>query len=301
MPGDFKLPPNHTEADRRAALANWIAAPQNHLTWRSVVNRVWQYHFGVGLVDSPDDFGRMGQLPSNPELLDWLATEFRDNGQSLKQLHRMIVTSQTYRQASVIDETDCPELAKALQIDASNRLLWRMNRRKLDAEAVHDSILQVSGQLDLKMGGPGYRDFVIEHPEHSPHYRYDLMDPDSPEIRRRAVYRLVVRSQLQPLMNCLDCADPSIQVGKRNESATPLQSLAMLNDGLVLAMSKHFAQRLSLHGQTAADCVDFGFWEAIGRAPTARERAAMIEFVDQNGLENFARVLFNLNEFVFVD
>jgi hypothetical protein len=176
-----------------------------------------------------------------------------------------------------------------------------MNRRQLDAEAIRDSVLQISGQLNLKMGGPGFRDFQLEQPEHSPHYRYDRVDPDSPEIHRRAVYRFVVRSQLQPMMNCLDCADPSIQVGKRHQSTTPLQSLAMLNDGLILSMSKHFARRMGAKGGSVADQVRFAFWEAIGRAPDSDELAAMVEYVQRHGLENFARVVFNLNEFVFID
>src|SRR5262249_42731083 len=129
LPGDtgtLELPPNHSEGDRRTALVHWVTDPRNPLTWRSVVNRVWQYHFGRGLADSPNDFGHMGRLPSHPELLDWLAAEFRDNGQSLKALHRLIVTSATYRQSSAGNEV----FAK---IDSGNVYLWRMNRRKLEA------------------------------------------------------------------------------------------------------------------------------------------------------------------------
>ncbi len=149
-PPTFELPPQHTEADRRAALAEWVVSPQNPLTWRSIVNRVWHYHFGRGLVDSPNDFGRMGQTPTHPELLDWLATEFQRQGGSLKSLHRLIVTTQTYRQSSA----DRPEAAK---IDAQNSLLWRANRRKLDAEAMRDSALFVAGLLDTRMGDPVFR------------------------------------------------------------------------------------------------------------------------------------------------
>src|SRR5204863_5551971 len=132
----FRLPPGHAEGRRRAALADWIAAPENPLTWRSIVNRVWQYHFGRGIVDSPNDFGRMGRLPTHPELLDWLAVEFRDGGGSLKALHRLLVTSAAYRQVSLSD----PAREK---LDADNAYLWRMNRRRLEAEAVRDSVLAV--------------------------------------------------------------------------------------------------------------------------------------------------------------
>jgi hypothetical protein len=180
VPARFNLPPDAPEGDRRAALARWIIDPGHPLTWRSIVNRVWQYHFGRGIVDSPNDFGRMGQPPSHPELLDWLAVELRDGGQSLKALHRLIVTSATYRQSSAGD-------AAAASVDGSNVGLWRMNRRRLEAEEIRDAVLAVSGRLDVRMGGPGYQDFVVEQPQHSPHYQYHLFDPDDPAGQRRSI------------------------------------------------------------------------------------------------------------------
>ncbi len=146
---DFKLVNPDDEGPRRAALANWVADANNPLVWRSIVNRVWHYHFGRGLVDTPNDFGWNGSRPTHPELLDWLAAAFRDQGGSLKKLHRMILLSATYRQASRND----PEAGK---IDADNRYLWRMNRQRLDSEEIRDTVLAVSGQLDLRMGGPGF-------------------------------------------------------------------------------------------------------------------------------------------------
>ena len=156
----------------------------------------------------------MGQLPTHPELLDWLALEFRDGGQSLKALHRLIVTSATYRQASAGNPA-------AESVDADNAFLWRMNRRKLEAEAIRDAALAAAGKLEQTMYGPSFQDFVIEHPEHSPHYEYQLQPLDDPRIFRRAVYRFLVRSKPQPFMTVLDCADPSMQVEKRNETAVP--------------------------------------------------------------------------------
>src|SRR5262249_23741452 len=147
LPGRFTLPANHAEGERRAALARWLTDERNPLTWRSIVNRVWLYHFGRGIVDTPNDFGKMGQLPTHPELLDWLAAEFRDGGQSLKRLHRLIVTSATYRQVSATNPDGS-------QIDAGNAYYWRQNRRRLEAEAVRDSVLAVSGKLNRQMGGP---------------------------------------------------------------------------------------------------------------------------------------------------
>lgn len=295
LPSRFELPPGHAEGDRRAALAHWLTSSNNALTWRSVVNRVWQYHFGRGLVETPNDFGRMGAQPTHPQLLDWLAVEFRDGGQSLKQLHRLIVTSATYRQAS---GAGSPESAR---IDADNRYLWRQNRRKLDAEAVRDAVLFVAGKLDLRMGGPSFQDFVITRPEHSPHYEYHLHDPEDPKSHRRSIYRFIVRSQPQPFMAALDCADPSMQVGRRNESASPLQALALLNNSLVLTMSKHFAARLEAAADDLPGRVRRGFYEAIGRPPSADEQRALTEYAREHGLANFCRVLCNLNEFTFVD
>jgi len=299
LAGSFDLKPGHPEGQRRAALARWLTDREHPLTWRSIVNRAWLYHFNQGIVDSPNDFGRMGQLPSHPELFDWLAVEFRDGGQSIKQLHRLILTSATYRQASTV--APGPMLARAEEVDANNRLLWKMTRRRLEAEAVRDSVLQVSGKLDRRMYGPGFQDFVIEKPEHSPHYQYHLYDPEDPTSHRRSIYRFIVRSQPQPFMSTLDCADPSMLVGKRNESLSALQALALLNNAFMLTMSRHFAERIE---QTPGDLdtrIDLAFYEALGREPSPEEHARLVAYGRENGLVNTCRLLFNLNEFVFVD
>ena len=323
LPSRFELPSNHREGERRAALAQWLTRADNPLTWRSAVNRVWQYHFGRGLVETPNDFGRMGGLPTHPELLDWLAVEFRDGGQSMKALHRLIVTSATYKQSSVIggpavsnpskttraprigvldkDSPTADYISKALATDTDNRYLWRQNRRKLEAEAVRDAVLAVSGMLDLKRGGPSFKDFVIDKPEHSPHYEYHLHDPEDPKSHRRSIYRFIVRSQPQPFMTVLDCADPSMQVGKRNESVSPLQALALLNNSMMLTMSKHFAAKLDARGGDVTAKVRRGYLEAIGCAPGAGQQKALTDYAQEYGLTNCCRVLLNLNEFSFVD
>ena len=290
----FDLPPNHSEGERRAALAQWLTDPQNPLTWRSIVNRVWQYHFGRGLAETPNDFGHMGARPTHPELLDWLAVEFRDGGQSLKKLHKLILTSATYRQSSRGVEA-------FEKVDSENRYLWRMNRRKLEAESVRDSVLFVSGQLDLKMGGPSFQDFVIDKPEHSPHYEYQLHDPEDPKSHRRSVYRFIVRSQQQPFMTSLDCADPSMQVGRRNESVSPLQALTLLNNALMLSMSKHFAARLENFDGGLPVKIYRAYYEAVGRPPSPDDQKELVSYAREFGLPNVCRVLFNLNEFSFVD
>jgi hypothetical protein len=309
LPSQFDLPANHAEGERRAALARWLTHPDNPLTWRSIVNRVWQYHFGRGLVDTPNDFGRMGAAPTHPELLDWLALEFRDGGQSLKQLHRLIVTSATYRQVSTISGatmdnppgSGTPRVTPAAEIDADNRFLWRQNRRKLDAEALRDAVLAVAGQLDPRMGGPSFKDFVIERPEHSPHYQYHLHDPEDPQSHRRSIYRFIVRSQQQPFMTVLDCADPSMQVGKRNESVSPLQALALLNNSLMLTMSKHFARELATGPGDLEAKARRGHVLALGRLPTPGEDRTLVYYAATFGLTNYCRLLYNLNEFAFVD
>jgi hypothetical protein len=252
------------------------------------------YHFGRGIVDTPNDFGHNGSLPSHRALLDWLALHFRDNGGSLKQLHRLIVTSETYRQASLHN-------AEADKIDSGNTLLWRQNRRRLEAEAIRDSVLAVSGKLDLSMGGPGWQDFVVEHPEHSPHYEYALADPEDAKTWRRSVYRFVVRSQTQPWMTSLDCADPSMRVDKRNESLSSIQALALLNNGFMLTQSKHIAERVAQASDDVSVQVDTAYRLAFGCDPPESQRAQLIAFARENGLPYLCRLLFNLNAFTFVD
>jgi len=293
LPGAFDLAPDQPESERRAALARWLSDRRNPLVWRAIVNRVWQHHFGDGIVATAGDFGRMGEPPTHPELLDWLAVEFRDGGQSLKALHRLIVSSSTYRQSSAGN----PE---AEAIDAGGAYLWRAPRRKLEAEAVRDATLFVAGRLDPTMYGPAFQDFVIERPEHSPHYQYDLQPPDDPRIHRRAIYRFLVRSKLQPFMTALDCADPSMRVDKRSETASPLQALALYNNGLMLTMAKHLAERVEPAGDRRAQVAQ-AFELALGREPSAEELSTLEAHAAEFGLPSACRVIFNLNEFLFID
>jgi hypothetical protein len=254
---------------------------------------VWQYHFGRGIVDSANDFGRMGALPTHSELLDWLAVEFRDGPQSIKALHRIICTSAVYRQASagnVEFETK----------DAGNQYLWRMNRRKLEAEAVRDSVLMVAGKLNLAAGGPGFHAFEFGD-DHSPRYNYTEYDPDNPLSHRRSIYRLIVRSVPDPFMMTLDCADSSAVVPKRNETITPLQSLALLNNKFMVRMAEHFAERIERMGSNNSERIVAAWRLALGRDPSGREVSAMSSYADRHGLANACRLIFNMNEFAFTD
>ncbi len=282
------------EGARRAALAEWIASPANMLTWRSIANRVWHYHFGRGLVDTPNDFGRNGSKPTHPELLDWLAVELRDGGESLKALHRSIVTSAVYRQSSRDD-------AASARLDADNRWLWRMNRQRLDAEELRDSVLAVSGTLDPTMGGPGFALFRFKD-DHSPIYDHTAPGAlDNPGARRRTVYRFVVRSVPNPFLECLDGADPNINMPVRSTTITALQALALLNDAFMVRQSRAFARRLEALADDPEEQVEAAFVLALGRPPRPAERDALAAYARKHGLANACRLLFNTNEFLFID
>jgi hypothetical protein len=285
---------SNDEGQRRVALAEWIADPNNPLTWRSIANRIWHYHFGRGLVDTPNDFGRNGSQPTHPELLDWLAVEFRDNGGSFKKLHRLILLSSTYRQASRHD----PAAAK---IDADNRYLWRMNRQRLDAEEVRDTVLAISGKLDLTMGGPGFELFRFKD-DHSPIYDHSVLEKiHDPATYRRTVYRFTVRSVPNPFLECLDCADPNINTPVRNTTLTALQALALLNDPFIVKQADYLAARLRKQTDDLERQIEAAYRLTLGRSPSAEDRALLAGYGRKHGLCNACRVLFNANEFVFID
>jgi hypothetical protein len=293
LPNTFSIANDADEGVRRAALARWLADPRNALVRRSIVNRVWQYHFGQGLVDSPNDFGRMGAQPTHPELLEWLAGWFIEHGHSLKELHRLLLKSAVYRQASA-------DNAAYAQLDAGNRYLWRMNRARLDAECIRDAMLAVDGRLDLTMGGPSVQQFFFKD-DHSPVYDYARFDVDDPRSLRRSVYRFLVRSVPDPFMDCLDCADPSILTPKRNTTLTSIQALALLNNPFCVRQAEHFAERLRGMHDNSAEQIAAAYRLALSREATPREIAALVDYAKRFGLDAACRVLFNSNEFVFVD
>jgi len=290
VPGPaFELGDSADEGARRAALARWITDPRNDLARRSIVNRVWHHHFGRGLVETPNDFGRMGAAPSHPELLDWLARWFLENGESLKKLHRLIVTSAAWRQSS----QPSPEAAR---LDPDNRLLSRMSRRRLDAESFRDALLAASGRLDLRMGGPSDEHFRFKD-DHSPVYDYARFDVESPSARRRSVYRLVVRSVPDPFFEALDAADPSILSPVRGATLTALQALVALNDPFVLSQCRALAERASKAPEPVAEA----FRLALGRSPGPDEARDLGTLAERHGLASVCRALVNSNEFMFVD
>ena len=268
--------------DRRLALADWMTDPANPLTARVIVNRVWYFHFGTGLVNTPSDFGLMGDRPSHPELLDWLAASFVENGWSLKWLHRQILSTQAYQQAATHSE-------KAFSIDAGNRLLWHMPLKRMDAETLRDSMLAAAGTLRLEMGGPS---FALHKMGSGGSYIFKAIANPGPETWRRSVYRFNVRGGDQLMMDNFDCPDPSVATPQRTSSNTALQALTLLNDEFVWEQAQKLASR--------AGSVERAYELVLGRAPAARELALGKKYAGEHSLALFCRVLFNTNEFLYI-
>jgi Protein of unknown function (DUF1553)/Protein of unknown function (DUF1549) len=279
------------EAERRTALARWIAHPSNPLAARVMVNRIWQYHFGRGIVATPSDFGFNGAVPSHPELLDWLASRYVAGGWQMKPIHHLIVTSAVYRQSSRRDEA-------AAGIDRDNVLLWRMTPRRLEAESIHDAILSTSGRLDTRMGGPGYS---IWEPNSNYVAVYKPRDSLGTDAFRRMVYQFKPRSQPDPIFGAFDCPDAALVAPRRNVSTTALQALNLLNSRFVLQQAAYFAERLEREaGRDPAREAERGFALAFGRPPTALERDAAVSLITTHGAAAFCRALYNANEFLYV-
>ncbi|MCA9232122.1 MAG: DUF1553 domain-containing protein [Planctomycetales bacterium] len=271
---------------RRTALAEWIGRADNPLTTRVIVNRIWQQHFGQGIVSSASDFGHMGRPPSHPQLLDWLTTWFIENGWSIKSLHRQILTSATWKQSSFH-----PESMECQARDPAGELLWRAPIRRLKAEQNRDAMLAVSGELQEEVGGPSV----------------------AADVPRRSLYVKVMRNTPDPLLQLFDASSGLSSVAQRNTTTTPTQSLLMINGDFALARARHFAERLLAQQQaTIGETLDYGFRLAWGRGPTAEELAKAIQFlgqqseedsaeVDVKDLAEFCHVLLNSNEFLYVD
>lgn len=291
---DFGLPADAPDAQRRKRLAEWIASPDNPLFHRVAVNRVWHYHFGQGLVLSPSDLGFNGGQPSHPDLLEWLSVRFREDGYSLKRLHRRILTSATWQQSSRGGN------AAARARDAGNRLLWRQNPRRVDAETFRDTVLAVSGALNPAMFGPGYRDVRLD--QVPPTTYYTAIDPVGPEFNRRTIYAWQVRGERSALLETLDCPDPSVASPVRHTTITPSQALSQWNHPFILRMADHFTERVkSEAGKETHARVKLAWRLALGRSPDAAELADAAALAGRHGLPALARTLFNSNELIWID
>jgi mono/diheme cytochrome c family protein len=292
LPSDFGMSNTTADAARRQALADWIVNPRNPLTARVIVNRVWQYHFGHGLVNTPSDFGLNGDRPSHPELLDWLAVSFVENGYSIKWLHRLILSSRTWQQSDRFDE-------KANSIDAGNRLLWRMPLKRMDAETLRDSILFVTGKLDLNhRGGPS---FPLQKMGSGGSYIYAPLNNDGPGVWKRAVYRFVVRGGERIMLDSFDCPDPSVATPQRTVSNTPVQAFTLLNNEFVVKQAGFLAERLDREaGPDPARRIRRAYQLLYGRDADPREVRLGEEFLKSQPLAIYCRALLNANEFVYV-
>ena len=259
------------------------------------MNRLWHHHFGQGLVDTPSDFGFNGGRPSHPELLDFLAARFVSGGWRIKEMHRLLVTSAAYRQETRSRDD------RAEGLDAENRLLWRANRRRLEGEAVRDAALVVSGALNRQVGGPSFRDVAVKLGTQN----HEFTDPTgefSDAANRRTLYRLWARSGNHPLLEALDCPDPSVMAPRRTRTVTPIQALSMTNNPFMEKCAERFAARLRRDaGDDAAGQVERAWRLAFSRSPADREARAARSFVAKQGLAELCLVLFNANEFLYID
>lgn len=279
------------EQQRRLALAEWIASKENPLTARVIVNRLWQFHFGKGLVSTPSDFGKAGVAPTHPELLDWMARELMDNDWSLKHVHRLILTSSTYQQGSQPRED-------ALQADAATEWWWRFPPRRLEAEPIRDSILAVSGVLNPHMYGPGFSGFEVEL-ENVRHYFPKKQY--GPKDWRRMIYMTKVRLEKESVFGIFDCPDAATSVPKRGRSTTPLQALNLFNSPFMLQQSELFSDRLKREcDDDASQQIVRAFRLCFSREPDANELIHSAEFLSEQGLRAFCRAMLNSNEFVFL-
>ncbi len=288
----FQLPVESTDAERRRRLAEWIASPANPLFARVMVNRLWHHHFGVGLVDTPNDFGFNGGRPSHPELLDRLAREFVRSGFRVKHVQRLIVTSAAYRQASTFR-------SEAAAVDANNRLLWRKSPQRLEAETLRDALLFAAGRLDETPHGPGFHEFTtfVRNSQF-----YEMRDAVGPTFERRTIYRTWGRSARSRLLDVFDCPDPSTKTPQRAVTTTPLQALSLMNDSFVLRMADALAERVRREvGDDGSAQTRRVFEHVFGRKPDADEAAAAERFTARHGLAALCRVTFNGNELLYVD
>ena len=290
------LPPaNGRTTGRRRALGEWLGSRANPLTARVMVNRIWNHHFGRGLVASLDNFGNAGERPTHPELLDWLAVEFMEKGWSLKQMHRLLMTSEAYQlSSSFAADTNLAQ-------DADNHYLWRFRAQRLEAEIVRDQLLAVAGSLNAKQFGPAVFPVLSDDVLHSTNKGIWKQTTEGPEVWRRSVYVYRKRGLPFPLFEVFDLPDQNTTCGRRNISTVATQALALMNNDFVLAQSRIFAQRVeAMAPGDRGRQVRLAFELALGRAPDARERDLVESFSARRPLAELTQVLVNLNEFLYL-
>jgi hypothetical protein len=313
--GGQRLTDEQSKQSGRLQLAQWLTARENPLTARVMVNRIWQYHFGSGLVKTPSDFGARGLPPTHPELLDWLATRFMEGGWSIKQMHRLVMNSRVYHLASKLDSIPPSSLIPhPSSIDPNNDLHWRFNRHRLDAESLRDALLMISGELDTSMMNEPHPFPPTDKWQFTQHHPFR----DSYDSNRRSVYLMTARLNARPFFTTFDGADRNASTARRDSSVTSVQSLYLLNDEFVHQRGTAFAQRILDEEESSDARLSFAFELATGRQPTSEEQSMAEGFfgqlreklqacgtpdneVDRECWTSFARVLFRTNEFLYVD
>ncbi len=288
-------PADGRTSGRRRALAEWLGSTENPLTARVIVNRIWQLHFGRGIVSTLDNFGKMGEKPTHPELLDWLAVEFMNRGWSIKEMHRLMMTSEAYQMASQFND------AGDVEKDPENINLWRFRIQRLDAEIVRDAVMSASGALNLQIGGPAVfphlPDEILESMKNGIWNR----EEDGPAVWRRSIYVYRKRGLPYPMFEVFDLPDQNTSCGLRNVSTVPTQALTLLNDEFILRQAKLFANRVKEAAPNdAAKQIDMAYGIALTRPPDEKEMAMGLDFLKKQSLADFAHVLLNLNEFLYV-
>ncbi len=284
--------PRSGTTGRRSTFAGWLAGKDNPLTTRVIVNRLWHHHFGRGIVATPSDFGLRGARPTQTQLLDWLTTELVERGWSLKQMHKLMLTSATYQQSTLAS-------ADSLKKDPDNKLFSRMNRLRLEGEIIRDSLLAISGRLNRKMGGPGV--FPPIPKEALEGFKGWTASSNPQDHVRRSVYIFARRNLRFPFLEAFDLPDSNLSCPKRERSTTAPQALALLNAGDVMDAAKALAARVEKEAKSEEDRINLAYRLTIGRAPSANELKRCREFLADSPLSELCRALFNLNEFVYLD
>lgn len=312
----FDPPPvGASTSHRRFQLARWITDPQNPLTSRVLVNRLWQHHFGQAIVRTPNNFGFLSDPPTHPELLDWLACEFQTRGSRMKDMHRLILTSKTWQQSTLH-----PRAEELEQRDSSNRLLWRAERRRLDAETLRDSLLAASGELQMEVGGAGFKTTISPAALEGLSRKSDAWQASPPEEQtRRSLYMYLKRGLLPPMMTTFDLCDPTLSRGQRNVTIVPTQALVMLNNRFVHERSEYLATNIARDSSDRKEQIRHAWSRVLRRQPSGRELAAAEQYlaiqtrtfysdgegIDPNpeilALASLCHALMNSNEFMFVD
>ena len=293
---DFSKDLNLLEAQRRILFAQWLTHPDNPFTFRVMVNRLWQGHFGIGIVDTPSDFGFNGGRPTHPELLDFLAFEFKQQQYSIKAMHRLIVTSATYAQACIPNINTRDEYKNAAMVDANNRLFWRFPSLRLEGEVVRDAMLAMGGNLNSEMNGPSFKPYTVTQLNT---YFYHLFDKDENIYNRRTIYRMQVITGRSPLLDALDCPSPSITQPRRSPTSTPLQALALMNDSFVVRQSMKLAARLKDQQPDLQKQIELAYEFSYSRKPTAEELQAGLNVAKEHGLETLCWAIYNSSEFLY--